>query len=118
MRKDEGVFTDLIADDDGLHIILHDEGREALQDSYSNPHDLFYELMEEHMANDLYEILFPEEIGALTSAPIIGYDVLRDDSGDLIEVQEVYWFPDYQVIDPIEELLEKGEVFFEKGEEE
>jgi hypothetical protein len=53
-----------------------------------------------------------EAIGAMTDAPILSDEVLRDESGSLVHVGRVYWFPNYAVEDPLETLWEKGEVVF------
>jgi hypothetical protein len=63
------------------------------------------------MDEDLEE-LRPEEVGALTDAPIIGYGVERDDRGDFTGAEWVYWFPNYAIESPWETLAETGEVVF------
>ena len=70
--------------------------------------------------SDCYELLqerFYEHIGALTSSPIIVKDLDIDDNGDFENVGKTWWYPDYQVSDPVEELLKHGYVIFESGEE-
>lgn len=54
----------------------------------------------------------PEQIGALTDAPIFADGIEHDPDGTLGAVGNVWWFPDYQVLDPLEVLLEKGSVRF------
>jgi len=62
----------------------------------------------------------PENIGALTDSPIVCLDADYPDDGigpiphDGIPV---YWFPNYQVVDPWELLKNTGRVIFTKGEE-
>lgn len=73
------------------------------------------EVLGEVMGNGL-EWIQPEEIGALTSAPIFGNDAERNDMGDLIRCDDVFWFPDYCLRDPWEELRNKGRVVFPRGE--
>ena len=46
----------------------------------------------------------PEDIGALTAAPILSDEIVRDDDGRLTAAGRVYWYPDYAVRDEIEEL--------------
>lgn len=68
---------------------------------------------------ELYTIL-PEWIGALTSAPIFS-DELDYDGGDtdtVSHVGRVWWFPDYQILDPMRILLDTGEVIFPRAPEE
>ena len=62
--------------------------------------------------NSDFEILRPEEIGALTDSPIFGQGAQRDDDGTLLSVENVWWFPNYQIADPAETLLETGSVAF------
>jgi hypothetical protein len=49
----------------------------------------------------------PEEIGALTSAPIIG-ETERDDNGVLVRTCKVWWYPDYAVRSFVDDLIEWG----------
>ena len=60
---------------------------------------------------DLYDVL-PEWIGALTSAPIVTDDMTIEDNGTVVVLGQVWWFPDYAVIDPVETLVNKGKVIF------
>ncbi len=71
-----------------------------------------YDLLDQVIANSDIDWLRPEEIGALTDAPIFGH-VERDDQGNIKEVGDVWWYPNYMVSDPIEELAEKGTLVFE-----
>jgi hypothetical protein len=60
-----------------------------------------------------FDELKPEEVGALTIAPIIGQDVERNEGGDeLLGVGDVWWYPRYETTDPWQELAEKGTVTF------
>jgi len=70
-----------------------------------------YDLLEGIIANSDIDWIQPEEIGALTDAPIFGH-VDRDDQGKVVNVGHVWWYPDYMVSDPIEELATKGTVTF------
>jgi len=67
---------------------------------------IFEDLVEWQICNG-WEFVKPEDIGALTSAPI-----LRSLGND-----KLYWFPDYAVTCEIEELLEKNEVRFPLAKE-
>ena len=56
----------------------------------------------------------PEEVQALTSAPIIAEWVARDDRTDTVKaLGRVFWFPAYMVEDCVETLLKQGYVDFE-----
>ncbi len=48
----------------------------------------------------------------LTDSPIIGHDVIRDDDEHIIEADKVWWFPEYMIIDELEELLKNKKVVF------
>lgn len=54
------------------------------------------------------EPIRPEEIGALTSAPIFALGVERDDDGELRDMSRVFWYPSYQLYDWLEELRRGG----------
>ena len=95
--------------ENSLRIILLPEGKEWLKDY---PNTEFDELVEYQLCNG-WDWITPEEIGALTSAPIIGKNVV-DDTG-LISVDEVYAYMDYQIFDPVEELFTEGEIILRKG---
>jgi hypothetical protein len=69
------------------------------------------DLLEDHLCNG-WDLLLPEEIGALTSALLLSDEVERDDVGEIRDVGRVYWNPDYAVCDEIEELREKHMVVF------
>lgn len=60
----------------------------------------------EHMTSNGFDWVAPEEIGALTSAPILRYD------------NKVWWYPDYQVRSPMEDLAETGTTTFTLAPEE
>jgi hypothetical protein len=84
--------------------------------------DAWMMLMEDIGSNSEYEVLNPESgdyaaIGALTSAPIIAWVVDRDDDGTLTLVEHVWWFPNYQVQDWVQELFETGFVIFSSAQE-
>ena len=66
------------------------------------------------MAGNGFDFVRPDEIGALTDAPLIAYDVQRDDNGDLQvnDATKIWWYPGYQVRSPLQDLAEKGETVF------
>ncbi len=68
-------------------------------------------------ANGELYIILPEWIGALTDSPIFS-DELDYDGGDtdtVSHVGRVWWFPDYQILDPMQILLDTGEVIFTRA---
>ena len=60
---------------------------------------------------ELYEVA-PEDIGALTSAPIITDELNIEDDGARKVLGEVWWYPNYMVSSWVEVLRETGEVIF------
>ncbi|MGB5594236.1 MAG: hypothetical protein WBM62_09450 [Crocosphaera sp.] len=67
---------------------------------------------------DFFENLFsdselqqiePVEMGALTSSPILG---IRDQNDTVIQV---WWYPNYAIASPLEELIKDGFTIFESG---
>ena len=77
----------------------------------------FAELIEPLRANSEWDVVQPEDVGALTDAPIISDGVSHPDSGRVAVWGNVWWFPNYQVTDPIEVLRRDGRVVFEAAPE-
>ena len=100
-----------------LRISLTPAGREELLDRRdgenwkSGTDSILYDLLEDHLAND-WEMVPPEDIGALTSAPILSDSAQRDDQGKLTAIGDVYWFPNYAVKCELETMLKNGFVDF------
>jgi hypothetical protein len=132
-----GNLVTLEVKPDGLHIKLEPEGREYLEseiESKPGPDDddkfyqwkrgtnfILWELLEPVICNSDWELLNPNSedyvaIGALTDAPVLAEWVERNDDGDLTNIGDVYWFPNYMVESELETMMETGEVVFEKGE--
>lgn len=113
--------------DKQLTIRLTDNGRDYLLeqiDQRSGPDEdggtrwlmapelLLMSLLEHQLCNG-WEWILPERIGALTSAPIIGWDCALNDQGDAYDrLGRVFWFPDYMVVDELAELLENVYIIF------
>lgn len=79
-------------------------------DHYVDIIDLFAETGLQ--GNSDLEVIRPEDVGALTDSPIFATDAVRDDCGEIKRVGDVWWFPDYQVRNPAEILIETGRVAF------
>ena len=112
---------------EGIRLVLTEEGREELG-TYRVPgsdpaewvegtDNILVKLLEDHLCNG-WEFVAPEDLGALTDAPILSDEVERDEDGNVTKVGTVYWFPDYAIRCELDELLEKGEVFFPAAQEE
>jgi len=107
--REHGFYVDLRKTQDGnLEILLNRNGRREFatireeRDAFGI-HAALCALLEDHLCNG-WDMVPTEDIGALTAAPILSDDILRDDQGQVVEVGRVYWYPDYQVRDEIEEL--------------
>jgi len=99
-------------DDGRLQIMLTREGRDELNsDEFTYPD--FEEMIEWQLCNG-WEFIWPEEIGALTDAPILSDAAERDDKGVLTSVGRVYWYPQYQVHNPVEELDRRVSIYFQE----
>jgi hypothetical protein len=57
-------------------------------------------------------LVAPEEIAALTDAPILTDDKVVNDDGSAEVPGRVWWFPDYMVVNFLDQLLEKGNTVF------
>ena len=117
-------YIEIEKKEDGIVLKLTDEGREELNalrfgvDGWvKGTNDILLDMLEDHLCNG-WEMVPPEDIGALTSAPILSEEVVRDDYGTLVSVGKVYWFPNYQIECELETMLETGEVFFPAAQEE
>ena len=95
-----------------LRLTITDEGKAELRalvdDGESIDSDEFmYDLLEYHTCNG-WDWVRPEEIGALTAAPIISDNVERDDHGHISNISSVYAFMAYQVRSVAGDLLKYG----------
>lgn len=97
-----------------LQICLTEEGKAHEDDWRGKTSDeSLWNLTEDLVGNGKMGWLQPEEIGALTDAPILALGIVsRNDKGELEAGPSVYWHERYQVDDPIEEMLTAGEVIF------
>lgn len=52
----------------------------------------------------------------LTESPIIGFDVSFEEDTDkiLLDNAKVWWFPNYQIVNPFEILVDEGSIIFTK----
>lgn len=114
---ERGTYIDLEKMPNGtLRISLTDEGRQTL-DEFERIRERFgidaaiRELLEDHLCG-VWDEVFPEEIGALTSAMLLTDDVERDEKGQITRIGRVYWNPCYAVMDEIHELRARSCVVF------
>lgn len=106
---EHGFYVDLQKNNDGnLEILLNEHGRSnfnTIQEvrDVQGINEALHSLLEDHLCNG-WEMVPPEDIGALTAAPILSDEIVRDENGRVVEAGRVYWYPDYAVRDEIEEL--------------
>ena len=117
-RMSFGFYVDLRKTDEGdLEIALTRNGQEEFEAieamrSACGINAAREILLEDHLGNG-WEMVAPEEIGALTSSPILSDEVERDEEGEITDVGRVYWYPQYQVCDEIEVIRAKLVVVFQ-----
>jgi hypothetical protein len=73
------------------------------------------ELLESAICNSEYDFVSPEELGALTDAPIIGA-ISRDDTGDITS-GHIWYYDRYAIENPWTLLIDNGYVIFQNGGE-
>lgn len=109
LPPERGFYVDLQKTEGGdLAIMLTQDGQEnfaTIQEEKDarGIHAALCALLEDHLCSG-WEMVPPEDLGALTSAPILSDEIVRDDEGRIVEAGRVYWYPDYQVRDEIEEI--------------
>jgi len=109
LSREHGFYVDLQKTSGGdLEILLHRDGRRHFaaireQRDAHGIHAALCALLEDHLGSG-WEMVPPEDIGALTAAPILSDEITRDEEGHVTAAGRVYWYPDYQVRDEIEEL--------------
>jgi len=108
---EHGFYVDLRKTASGdLEILLNRNGHRHFSE-IREQRDAFginaalYALLEDHLCCG-WEMVPPEDIGALTAAPILTDDISRDDEGRVTDVGRVFWYPDYAVRDEINEIRE------------
>lgn len=63
---------------------------------------------------NLYDV-FPDDVGALTDAPMLSNEVDFCEDGEIIVVGIVWWYPDYAVSNWLDVLIKNGNVVFTKA---
>jgi hypothetical protein len=115
---EHGFYVDLRKTGRGdLEILLNETGQKSfeeiqgIRDRYGI-HAALDALLEDHLQTG-WEIVPPEDICALTSAPILSDEIERDEEGRVTKAGRVYWYPDYAVRDEIQEIHEKLMLVFQ-----
>lgn len=114
---EQGLYVFLQETPDGnLQVMLNDRGRqdfgeiETVHSRYGARAALIT-LIADHLQNG-WELVPPEDLGALTAAPILSREIERNLFGQVVTAGRVYWFPEYAVLDEIEELRRTGNLEF------
>lgn len=95
--------------DGNLKLMATDAAREEAYWFQDLPEDeALWELTEGIICNSEFEWIQPEEIGALTSSPIIAE---RFTEGDKVIHGRTWWAPNYAVEDIVGRVLDEGYVF-------
>ena len=108
-RFDRGFYVNLEKTHDGnLRISLTENGEAEFGNIVEERdrfgiHAALCVLLEDHLCGG-WEMVPPEDIGALTAAPILSDEIVRDEEGRVVEAGRVFWYGDYAVSDEIEEL--------------
>lgn len=111
------MYTTFEQTKDGLLIKLNERGYDELEElkalhEEKGPIAMWWEINESMFCNG-YSNVRPEQIGALTEAPIIADGIIDEETTqNELDNTKFWWFPDYMVRDEVLELLTKGEVFF------
>lgn len=91
---------------------LYDEYEEKFNSEPWNV--LLSDITEDIFCNSELEWIDPAQIGAMTEADMFGITE-QDEYGTIEKVISLWLFPDYMIINPLEELFENGRVIFKKG---
>lgn len=100
-----------------LRITMNVVAREELKTTYQECgyQEALSTLIEVARSGYNYEFVMPEQINALTDAPIFAEDMTIEDNGACTFHGKVWWLANYALVNEIEELVEKGEVEFQLG---
>jgi hypothetical protein len=108
-----GTFE--ILSNNNLRITLTKEGRkERKEHKHKSDGEFLWDMFEDIFCNSSFEELRPEVVGALTDSIILGYDIPKDEDGDIMKFDEftkVWWFPNYMVTSINNELKTNKECY-------
>ena len=107
-----------ILPDGNLKLSITPEEQKELQEVLDEAPDDFdsdnymYDMMEDLIGNSELNWVFPEDIGALTDAPILG---THKDNTEVVD--QAWGWMNYCIISLQRELLEKGYAILQKGDD-
>lgn len=119
METYRGEYVDFTERENSLLIELNEEGRKEVShwppvNKIEDERGAFLSLIEDHLQRG-WEYVHPEDLGALTDAMILAWDVARGDDGEIIDAGRVYSsIRDYQVYGELEPLLTQGRTVWER----
>jgi hypothetical protein len=111
-RQNTPVSFDILPNKNLLITCNDAEELKELIEKYSDERELLQELLEVsgYLGNDWYCLW---DVG-LTEAPVVGYGMFEVE--DETDFENIWWYPNYQVSNFAEILLEKGNVEFVSAE--
>jgi hypothetical protein len=114
---ERGRYVDFENVEGNLVVRLNENGQASFSEieAYRNNFGVraaLITLLDDHLANG-WEMIEPDEIGVQTSALILSDEIWRDEEGRIAVIGHCYGFPDYQIIDEIEELRQKLVLVFQ-----
>lgn len=87
---------------------------EVLRERTGNEHTQLAEILDQagYSGNGVFMPISPEDIDALTGAPMLTDELEIKDNGDRVVKGKVWWYPGYETTSFLEVLLTKGSVTF------
>jgi hypothetical protein len=99
-----GKYTEFEKQANGnIRIALLPEARDDVQEIASKEltaDSKLAQVIEWQLSNG-WSMVQPEDVGALTDAPILTEEIDTDTQGNVLKVGTVYWYPQYDVSDPV-----------------
>lgn len=118
-------MMEFIREQNGLRIKIDEDAKALMLDLKEDRGEIqsdeaMLDFFHPYLCNSEFEFIAPEDVGALTSAPMLGIKAREneDDEDSPEYIAEAYAYMDYQVKSILEDLLENGEVFLQGGKTE
>lgn len=80
--------------------------------NYFASNEAMYDIFEWLICNSEYDWISPQEIGALTDAPILGIKIYKDDYSDEVKDILAWGYEPYMIRSPQDDLADYGKVIF------
>ena len=111
-----GELTNITFAQRGLKIETTQEGRKWLAeklDGFAGASEtVLTDLLEEHLTSKNLFWVLPEQIAVTTDSPVFSDHWEYSDNAKWDYFGVLFWFPEYEFLDPVEVLLKEGEAFF------